>query len=442
MQFNSKIIHNSLFTFFVFGSLFITFRVLLIGSNTSHSLIEYCISVLPEIFVLLIVVYFLFFIKKNNLPVKLNYFDWMVIVYIISNVFIGIIIAKDLKLSIYGFRMTYLPMIFYFIASLNNAEINETEKLVDKIFNWFFIVAVIGLVLYFGFYDAMITMLLKTSGVKSTNELAQYFIIRMTSIFWTPVVFGTFMATTFLYFFYKTLSNSTWLNYLFQMVLVSCILLSVSRGPMTVSIIGVLLLFVFFKNWKVLFISSILSIFVFIGVSSYISKSYKAPPSVFIKWIFTSTTETVELKKGVTRVDLWIDAADNLWYNMLGEGLGKAGHVGARFADHSTHHNSNESEVSTTSTDGWYLKLANETGMWGLFSYFILAGTLFIVSIKYMLKNGFGFYSFLFTIFIIVNIQNIASNVLDFYLFSNLYWFLVGLMIFYLKFKKNSNATA
>ena len=121
---------------------------------------------------------------------------------------------------------------------------------------------------------------------------------------------------------------------------------------------------------------------------------------------------------------------------MLGDGLGKSGHVAARFSDPLQGQNAAvSSKVSIASTDGWYLKLANETGIWGLFSYFILSGTLFIVSIKYMIKNSFGLYSFLFTLFVIVNIENITSNVLDFYLFSYLYWFLLGVMIFYLKLK-------
>lgn len=436
MHFNSKTLLNSIFSFFVFGSLFITLRVLLIGSDTSHSFFEYSISALPEIFVLLIVFYLVVYIKKNNLRVNFNYFDWVVVVYLISNVIIGVILAKDLKLSIYGIRMTYLPMIFYFIASINTSEINEIEKYVDKIFKWFFVVGVFGLVLYFVFYDTMISMLLKTSGAKSINEVAQYFIVRMTSILWTPVVFGTFMATTFLYFYYRTLLNNTWYNYLFQGILISCVLLSVSRGPIIISILGTIILFIFNRKLKVLLYSTLLSMIVFLSVSSYISKCYKAPPSVFIKWIVTSTTETIELKKGVTRVDLWISAADNLWENMLGAGLGKSGHVAARFSDPSLNHITTvTSGVSVTSTDGWYLKLANETGMWGLFSYFILSGTLFIVSIKYMIKNSFGLYSFLFTLFVIVNIENITSNVLDFYLFSYLYWFLLGVMIFYLKLK-------
>ena len=79
------------------------------------------------------------------------------------------------------------------------------------------------------------------------------------------------------------------------------------------------------------------------------------------------------------------------------------------------------------------MKLANETGVWGLFSYFFFTIFIFYNSIKYIRYYGVDFFTFLFVFFIVFNIQNLVSNVLDFYLFSYLFWFFIGMMVFHFK---------
>lgn len=423
MEIKNKIVNTSILYFFIFGSLFLTIRLLLMGADASQTMSQYLLSVLPELFVCFILIYFLIPIVKKQTVLKFNYFDWILIVYIFSNVLIGVFIAKDLKLSIYAIRMSYLPMLFYFISSYYSFGINELKLLVDKIFKWFVIVAIIGLVLYFGFYDVMIIMILKTKSVVS-----EYFIVRMTSVFWTPVVFGTFMTSTFLYFFYRSTQSNSIINYVFQAIIGICVFLSVTRGAMIVLFIGLILLAIISRKWKPFLISMSIMTLVYFSVAYYI-----ATPSVFIDWILHSASETIGLKAGVTRVDLWIQAFSDFKNHPFGLGLGKAGHVAARFFEKSS------TEASATSTDGWFLKLANETGVWGLFSYFALSAFLFISSIRYIRKFGYDFFCFLFVIFLIINIQNLVSNVLDFYLFSYLYWMLIGIMNLHFKSKSNVN---
>jgi hypothetical protein len=423
MIIKNKIVNNSIFLFFIFGSLFLTFRLLLIGSKASDSITEYSISILPELFVLFILIYFLIPIVQKKTILKFNYFDWIVISYIFFNVLIGVSIAQNLKVSLYAIRMSYLPMLFYFYSSNYAFDIIDMKSLVDKIFKWLVVVGVIGLVLYFGFFDMMMAMILKTKSVAS-----EYFIVRMTSIFWTPVLFGTFMTTSYLYFFYKSTQSNSILNYSFQAIIAICVFLSVTRGAIVILFIGLILLTIISRKWKPFLISLTIMTIVFISVAYYI-----ATPAIFLDWIWHSTSETIGLKKGVTRVDLWIQAFSDFKDYPLGRGLGKAGHVAARFFDKSS------VEASATSTDGWFLKLANETGVFGLFSYFVLSLLLFISSIHYIRKFGYDFFSFLFVIFIVINIQNLVSNVLDFYLFSYLYWLLIGIMILHFKLKNIGN---
>lgn len=423
MFLKNKIRLNSILFFFIFGTLFLTIRLLIMGSEASKTVSQYILAMLPELLVLIIMLLFIIPHFQKRIKFKLNQFDWFLMFYILTNVLIGIFVAKDFKLSLYGIRMTYLPMLFYFISAQFSFSIVQFKFLLDAIFNWLVAVAIIGLILYFGFSDAMITMINKT-GAPPT----EYFIVRMTSIFWSPVVFGTFMTCAFLYFFYQSTQNISIINYVCQAIISICVFLSVTRGSMIVLFIGLLILAILSKKWKPFLISLTILIVMFLSVAYYI-----ATPSIFIDWILHSASETIGLKAGVTRVDLWIHAFADFKEHPFGRGLGKAGHVAARFFQKPSN------EASVTSTDGWFLKLANETGVLGLLSYFILSIFLFIASISYIRKYGYDFFCFLFVIFLIINVQNLVSNVLDFYLFSYLYWMIIGIMNLHFKSKVISN---
>lgn len=417
---DTRTLHKGIFAYFIFASLFLTIRLLWIGSEASDSAGEFLISMLPELFVAGLTVYFATWIFKNRRLQRFHFLDWFILFYIVSNVVLGTFLAHDLKLSLYAVRMSYLPMIFYFFTAFSDAGKPELEKLTGWIFALMVGIAVTGLILYFGFYDTMMYMI-----GKATDEAAAYFIVRMTSIFWTPVHFATFMAVTLLYFFYRSTRKMSWQNVSIQAIVSICVFMSVTRGAMIVLVIGLILLTCLLKSWKAFLYTLLIMTGSFLLVSFYISG-----PVEFLHWIVSSTGETVGMKKGVTRVDLWMDAVASFKKRPFGQGLGKAGHVAARFFDE------NSKEASVTSTDGWFLKLANETGIWGLATYFVLSLSLFIASVKHMLKHGAGFYGFLFTVFIIVNIQNLVSNILDFYMFSYFYWLLAGIMVYHLKTSK------
>jgi len=146
-------------------------------------------------------------------------------------------------------------------------------------------------------------------------------------------------------------------------------------------------------------------------------------PSEFFKWFWGSSVQTVSLEKGVTRVEMWKSGFENLKEHPFGRGLGMTGHIGTRFK------NSETQKVDIFSTDGWFLKLANETGLWGLFSYMVLTLAYIAVVIKRIIKKKDLLLFFLLLFFIVFNIQNIGSNVLDFYLFSYLFWLLMGVAV-------------
>ena len=246
--------------------------------------------------------------------------------------------------------------------------------------------------------------------------LPEYFIVRMSSILWSPVVFATFMMAALFYFFHRFLADEKWYWLLPFAFVCFCIIMSMSRGPMIISIFGLLLMTILYRKKISLFPWLVLA-----GVYCFTAFIIASPGELSL-WIFESASDTVGLKKGVTRVDLWINAFHNFQEHPFGMGLGKAGHVAARFFSQNT------TQADVFSTDGWYLKTLNETGVWGLFSYLFFAAVFFIVIVKQMIHHKQKqLLFFIFSLFISINIQNMVSNVLDFYLFSFLYWGSLGL---------------
>ena len=402
---------TALLLFFVFGSLFPTLRILLIGSETSKNILEYIISGLFDLTAISIIAYSLIHILKKRLISQFTYFDWIVLMFILSNTILGTILSQDFMLSIYGFRMTYLPAFFYFVLRFNDFKFNLIETLFSKIYHWFFFVAIIGLVLYFGFYSTMIDMIYRSGGIVNN-----YFITRMTSVFWSPVIFASFMTLSFLYFYYRITNVFKQRNYILLSIFWLCILLSVSRGALIILFFGLLILTILSGKWKTLGYLFLIMITLFFCISFYI-----ASPLEFITWIIKSSSDTLNLEKGVTRVDLWIKAFADFKERPFGFGLGKAGHVATRFfGKHST-------LASVSSTDGWFLKIAGETGLWGLATYLTLAIAFFTAGVKFIKTKTYGIFHFLFVLFIVVNIQCIVSNVIDFYLLSYLFWLSLGL---------------
>ena len=413
------LLKHQIYLFFVFCTFFPTIRLLLIGSEGYDSVYKLAISILPEFFLLLIVIYFITsFIRNKN--EKLETIDWLILIYILYNIVIGTILAANLTVSIYAIRMTYLPMTFYFIFSLNLFKFYSTEILIDKIFKFMVLIGLLGIVLYFVFPGVMFYFLNLVS-----DEIGEYFIVRMTSVFWTPVLFGFLMSCSILYFCYKLLKINSKIDYIFLTILFVALFFSVSRGALFASILGILLLNILAKNWIFFVRIVLLKIVVFIVVSYYVSN-----PKDFAYWLFNSSKQTVSLTEGVTRVELWKQAFVTAKENPFGLGLGKAGHVAERFFTLET------KNVSVTSTDGWFLKLLNETGFIGLIFYLGFSAYIFIEWLKYIRKNSFDLVFYLGIVFIIANITNLVSNVLDFYLFAYLYWLLLGVLVYNIKTKK------
>ena len=534
---------------------------MIIGSQPYANLFEFIFTILPDIFLFFLLAYSIVLIYKDKVY-KMQIYDWVILIFILSNMIIGSIVSGDIAISIRGFRITYFPILFYFTGRFlwsNNQE--QFLKTINFIFLSFVCLAIIGLIIYFIIPSFEVKMIGLTG-----HKMSTYFIKRMTSILWTPVLFGTLMSFTSVYFFYKILIENKPIHYLFFSIVYCCLLLSVSRGPVLASMVGYLILFIFNRKWYRFLFTTIIILFFSTLISFYATGSFK-----FVTWIFRSTSQTLSMENGVTRVERWKASDIKLNLKPYGFGLGKAGATAFRFLNndssnennteqntiidsmYDTVHNSSYNTIkslidikvhqngkiidnekikdsafykvhishtnlqegidrvmtsldsewlawrtkylygsidemrlvvfnevindvvhgtagdsyltynypniesfvkikkvikiknidsNTTaapySTDGWYLKLANETGLIGLSTYFLLIGIYFIFALKKLFKENKNISVLVFAVFIMVNIQNVVCNTLDFYPFIILYWLLIGISANYF-FKPSIN---
>ena len=141
-------------------------------------------------------------------------------------------------------------------------------------------------------------------------------------------------------------------------------------------------------------------------------------------WVFRSTLKTAEIDSSLARVQLWKRSINDIKARPLGYGFGNAGHIAAQVYGRKY----DSKDIANHSTDGWFIKIATESGIPGLIS----ALALLFVSTFAIFKNRAatlkGTYLFICGVFILVNIQNIGSNVLDYFCFAPVYWIVLFLI--------------
>ncbi len=409
-------------------------RTTMIGSHTSQGIIEMLFSLLPE---LLIVAIFGIVLAYNYKKIRLSVFDIALAVFFLSNVILGIYLGKDLIIAAFGFRLTYLPMIAYFAIRFNrnNSTSSFSMKwIMDKLSQWYVWAAVISLLLYFVFSSFEQDLMAQAAAKNS-----YYYIRRMGGLFLSPVVWGTFCAIIALYLYIKYAQSKKTYDLLGFLAMWFCLILSVSRGaiiPFYIGIIALTFLYEWYRPFVIILISSTL---VFVCFNFYEPLAFN-----LIGFVSSSSIETIDRissdeaqnvianedtadVRGInnTRAKFWALSIRSFSKKPAGYGLGKSGHVANKYKSILK----DAKTASIYSTDGWYLKLINETGIWGGLSYLSIT-IMIIISVfrnfKRLHNNVFFVYCFI--VFTLVAIQNFMSNVLDFYSFPVFYWMLIGFL--------------
>lgn len=449
---NKKKINFSVLSFlivlvFAIASVVPTLTALFIGNKPIKSFAEALLAFSPDVFFLSALCLALFtFITKKELRFEWQWFDTVVSLYLLFNLTYGFTLSDKDMLALLSARISYLPITFYFLARLYNSQKEElSKKILNIVFYIYVILGVIGLALYFIFPETH-EQLMSMSG----HVMPRYFIVRMGSLYLTPVLFATAIAFSAVYFYQKYYTSPSFKRLIIYLLLWTCLLLSVSRGAIISYVIAFIVISLIYKNYRKFLKVLVSMIIIVLGVSYYATQGLG-----LIEWGVTTSAKTVTLNAGenqvklqgkdnqkifkhetantstltenngaATRVNLWQATIHDFKEQPWGYGLGKTGAVAHRHLMDNP-----EVKASLYSTDGWYLKMACENGVFGLLSYLALAGILLGILIKKIKQRKDEIYLLTLGLFIIVNIQSIFSNTLDFHPQIAMYWFVIGLAI-------------
>jgi len=399
---NSSWIKNRwLMLLMVLWSLFPTLRVLILGVDSSKNVLELMFSNIPELFFIFIVYLYKDDIVRNIRSNKKNKLGFIIyIIIILSGIVVGYIKNEGQVLPIiYGYKLTYLPLLVLFFP-LSNSEIIKDN--IDKIFSYFVYYTILSLVFHFLFNDFE-----KRVMIESGHLVPEYFIMRTGGFLLTPVPFSIIVSFSIIYFFVKLINEKQQLlHWLYLIILFLGLDYSVSR----IGLLGVQIIIIYVSLRTKNIFKGILVLMLFYLVNIIVFNEHKK----FFSWLFFSTKQTVSLNKNVKRSSLWISTFNELKENyLLGYGIGSAGAGAIKFFK------DNPKKASINSTDCWYLKIFNELGIINALLLFVF---MFLMISKDLFKEDFVFSS---SIFLLVFISAIFNNILDFFPLNVLIYFIL-----------------
>lgn len=452
MKIDSKKIIALLFLHPILITVYPVIRILIFGSGAATNFAEMFFGFLPDLYL-----YSLFCLSvvknKEKLLNKRNYtiIDYSVLLFFIVNVIIGLVFMSNLKAGYQAFRLTYLPVLAFFILWLNFEKkySDWVYHLLNKIFIWYFVIAVSGLLLYFVF-PGLENYLIERSGGKHF----EYIIRRMGSFIFNPVPLGTLLSVASLYYSHLLISRGDKKYYFILIILLISLLLTVSRGAIIAYILAALIYLVFNKFTKrsvwllLIWFVTFFSFSFIVSNLNYISDLFSGNQVEQVNgvsnkggevnlnrssWMYNSTINTAKMDSSVSRVKLWKISFEDFKARPLGYGFGNSGHIATQYFGK----NNLKSKAAIHATDGWFIKLATETGVIGLLAYLTLCIAICYALIKNKAKMVKNIWLFFACFFILVNIQNVGSNVLDYFCFAPLFWIMISLFSLQLKFKEN-----
>lgn len=377
------------------------FRVLIIGGASHKNIYELLFSHIPDIL-------FIFFVLLSYQKLingirehKKVLIIWLGIV--IMGSVVGYFNFHSVLPIIYGLEITYFPFITYFISS---QYYREEKALFLKWWNVYVVLYTVISVLFHLFFLDLETKLAHICG----HEMSEYFIPRTGGFLLTPVPFAIMISFSIFYYIEKILlsENNNYINWLFLAILLIGLPYSVTRA----GLVGfwLILIYLIIRTKAYLKISQI-------GILAFVLMFLVFQSWRPIIWLFSSSSETVLLKKGVSRVELWKKSYQSYKRRPIwGYGIGATGAGAIKFFK------GDDINAVIYTTDGWYIKLLNEIGIIGsgiflLLFYYIIDKAYFLTSDKYIYEGA---------VFLFVIIVGFFNNVLDFFMLNTLVYFLLS----------------
>ncbi len=399
---------NATIAVFIFAALFPTLRAFLFGDAAGFTFVSIAFSVLPDLIFAAISSFCLLDLFKKK---KLDKIDFIFLGYIAFSVIYGSLLSQHKMAIVYGFRLTYLPMFMYFVG--RNAMLNGIgADLLRKLMLIISAIAVVGLLLYFPFHNLYLYII----NLNHDYEFEHQLVPRMTSLFYTPLVFSSVVAFAALYFLVLYRKNNSKIDLLLFILNGVCLVLSISRGAILAFIIMIPVFLFLLKGFRKI----ILPLLTVVTISTLCINAISPKKDAFFLFgfIMKSSVNTMEMGDHIKRVDFWNTSVNDFKSHPMGFGLGKAGHVADRlFKD-------TDVPAAIYANDGWYLKLLLETGIPGFIFFVVLM--FFVIKSVLQIQNSYD-KAFFLCLLLIIGFQSIVSNVPDFTFASFFLWLLIGL---------------
>jgi len=354
-------------------------------------------------------------VLAKSCKLRVKSLDWVVLSLLAMSVY-GSLLAFDPSLIIYGFHLTYTPVLMYFLVRLLPLRASQIRHWVESFLMVNLAIALIGIYIHFtdpvSYYLQMVPM-------ESIGTLARMGRWRMASILANPLYFGILMALgatlSLALAFQEKKSFKRWYRLAAFAIFTVCTWLSITRGAWFMLAAGtVIVLWGYFRQKRSRMIWALFGISAAIFVGLVVLVTFRTGLEIYL------SDSSGFLLEG--RFDQWRSTWEAISKAPWGYGLG-VGQAALRAGN---------TEIVTI-YDGWYLKVLAEGGVLGIvvFAVFMIITVRFLVSriAKARDKSLYYLYLGVLAVFVGLSLAAIGSNVWDYYIVPSVMWVLIGFMV-------------
>jgi len=347
-----------------------------------------------------------FFLAKS-VKFRFQRLDWIVLALFLLCVY-GSILVRDGELILYGFHLTYTPMLMYFLVRMMSLTLKQIQRWVALLLAVCMVIALVGLVLHYTDPSFFYRRVVAPEELSAFHRQGSW---RMGSVLANPLYFGILMALAAV--LSLALSEKHRVYYMSTFgIFVACTVLSITRGAWFMLACGMLIIWWSERQRK--------RKGLFWALTALMSIALVAAASMPEKIKFYLSDSVGFLLEA--RMEMW----DQTWHAIAqrpwGYGLG-VGHAALR----------TEGKTSVAIMDGWYLKVMAESGLLGL----LIFGLFLVIAITYLVRRmkqakvdeSFRLYRGVLAALAGLSLAAIASNVWDYYMIPSVMWILLGLAV-------------
>ena len=346
-------------------------------------------------------------LSKEPLRLRLRTGD-LLVALVFAGGFYAAVLAPSVEALVYGFRLTYAPMLFYWLVRILPFHAGELRR-------WLLLFLVTSTVLgAIGFFFELTGparwygMLVPADTVQALWRIGDW---RMSSTLLNPLYFGPIVAMAGIWSFAWFFSWRSWWALLLVVFFAACVVYSITRSAYIMLAIGVLtvLLFWILRSYSILILSMGAFLLMLVGGMALLAGGGQFS-------LLDDGTGTIF----ASRFPQLLRTVDSFIQAPLGYGLG-LGHASRRFDVNS---------LAVHVYDGWYFKVLLEGGVAGalLFLSFVVGAPLYLIA---KLRHSVARFAWTWQLGVLsitlgAIVIALVTNVWEHYMVAPLLWVLFG----------------